>query len=224
MVLVIRPEGKPPLSVGQKGNDMRKMTITEGLAELKLLDKRIEKAILKEYAWSAKKADMTEAENARHKEIAEANYASVMDLIKNRNAIKSAIVKSNATTVVKVNGVEMTVAEAIERKTSISYEKRLLTEWRDQYAGAKNNADRQNERVQERIDNMLSQIASSGKSDITDAQKVMSETYMANNGWGVFDPLDLGEKIKTLDEQIDGFEKDVDIALSMSNAITTIEI
>ena len=59
---------------------------------------------------------------------------------------------------------------------------------------------------------------------IAEAQKIMSETYMANNGWGMFDPLDLAEKIKALDEQIDGFEKDVDIALSMSNAITTIEI
>lgn len=203
---------------------MRIMTVTEGLAELKLLDSRINKAIDKEFTWSAKNVDMTEEAKARHKETAEANYASVTDLIKNRNAIKSAIVKSNAVTMVNVNGVEMTVAEAIERKTSIDYEKHFLNELKKQYTGAKLNAERMNERVQERIDNMLSQIASSGKSDIADAQRVMSETYMANNGWGVFDPLDLAEKIKVMDEQIDGFEKDVDIALSVSNAVTRIEI
>ena len=168
---------------------MRKMTITEGLTELKLLNKRIEKAIYKDYIWSAKKIDMTDVEMAEHKEIAEANMKSVEDLIANRNAIKAAIVRSNAVTKVNVAGEEMTVAEAIERKTYIASEKLLLAEWQRQYAQAKNNVDVQNRRVQERIDSMLSQIAASSKSDIEEAQKVMSETYMANNGWDIFDPV-----------------------------------
>lgn len=203
---------------------MRKMTITEGLAELKMLTKRIEKAIYKDYIWSAKKIDMTETEIAKHKEIAEANMKSVEDLIKNRNAIKSAIVKSNAVTMVKVAGEEMTVAEAIERKTSIGSEKELLSEWQRQYVQAKNNVDVQNRGVQARIDNMLSQIASSAKSDIEEAQKVMSETYMQNNGWDIFDPVDIKSKIDAYDAMIDEFEKNVDIVLSMSNAVTMIEV
>lgn len=200
------------------------MTITEGLVELKLLNKRIEKAIYKDFIWSAKKVDMTADEVAKHKEIGEANMSSVEDLIANRNAIKAAIVKSNAVTMVNVAGTEMTVAEAIERKTYIESEKMLLAEWQRQYAQARNNVDVQNRRVQERIDNMLSQIASSSKSDIEEAQKVMSETYMENNGWDIFDPVNLKEKIDALDEKIDQFEKNVDVVLSVSNAVTMIEI
>ena len=203
---------------------MRKMTITEGLTELKLLNKRIEKAIYKDYIWSAKKIDMTDVEMAEHKEIAEANMKSVEDLIANRNAIKAAIVRSNAVTKVNVAGEEMTVAEAIERKTYIASEKLLLAEWQRQYAQAKNNVDVQNRRVQERIDSMLSQIAASSKSDIEEAQKVMSETYMANNGWDIFDPVNLKEKMDALDERIDQFEKNVDVVLSVSNAVTMIEV
>ena len=203
---------------------MRRMTITEGLVELKLLNKRIEKAIYKDFIWSAKKVDMTADEVAKHKEIGEANMSSVEDLIANRNAIKAAIVKSNAVTMVNVAGTEMTVAEAIERKTYIESEKMLLAEWQRQYAQARNNVDVQNRRVQERIDNMLSQIASSSKSDIEEAQKVMSETYMENNGWDIFDPVNLKEKIDALDEKIDQFEKNVDVVLSVSNAVTMIEI
>ena len=203
---------------------MRRMTITEGLAELKLLNKRIEKAIYKDFIWSAKKADMTEAETAKYKEIAEANMKSVEDLIANRNAIKAAIVKSNAVTKVTIAGNEMTVAEAIERKTYIESEKMLLNEWRRQFTQAINNVATQNDRVQSRIDNMLSQIASSTKSDIEEAQRVMSETYMANNGWDIFDPIDLKSKIEELDEKIDQFEKNVDIVLSVSNAVTMIEV
>lgn len=200
------------------------MTITEGLVELKLLNKRIEKAIYKDFIWSAKKVDMTADEVAKHKEIGEANMSSVEDLIANRNAIKAAIVKSNAVTMVNVAGTEMTVAEAIERKTYIESEKMLLAEWQRQYAQARNNVDVQNRRVQERIDNMLSQIAASSKSDIEEAQKVMSETYMENNGWDIFDPVNLKEKIDALDEKIDQFEKNVDVVLSVSNAVTMIEI
>lgn len=203
---------------------MRRMTITEGLVELKLLNKRIEKAIYKDFIWSAKKVDMTADEVAKHKEIGEANMSSVEDLIANRNAIKAAIVKSNAVTMVNVAGTEMTVAEAIERKTYIESEKMLLAEWQRQYAQARNNVDVQNRRVQERIDNMLSQIAASSKSDIEEAQKVMSETYMENNGWEIFDPVNLKEKIDALDEKIDQFEKNVDVVLSVSNAVTMIEI
>ena len=218
------PQSEPPVSVGRKEREMRKMTITEGLAELKLLDSRISKAIKRDFIWSAKKAELTLAETDKHKAEAQANYASVKDLIENRNAIKSAIVKSNATTMVAIGGKEMTVAEAIERKTSIGYERRLRDEWVTQYSNAKKNADMMNDRVQGRIDGMLDQIAASNKPDIEDAQKVMSEAYMANNGWEVFDPLDLLKKAEELDKDIDEFEKNVDIALSMSNAVTTIEI
>ena len=203
---------------------MRRMTITEGLAELKLLTKRIDKAIYKDYVWSAKKSKMTDGEVAEHRAIAETNVKSVTDLIKNRNEIKAAIVKSNATTMVNVAGVEMTVAEAIERKVNIEFDKALLAEWKRQYTQATNNVETQNLQVQERIDNMLSQIASSSKSDIEEAQRVMSATYMENNGWELFDPINLKDRIEVLDAQIDQFEKNVDIVLSMSNAVTFIEV
>ena len=49
-----------------------------------------------------------------------------MDLISRRNKIKSAIIMSNAKTVVEVAGKQMTVAEAIDKKSSIEYEKELL--------------------------------------------------------------------------------------------------
>ena len=42
-----------------------------------------------------------------------------MDLIKRRDAITKAIVASNAVTEVTINGETMTVASAIELKTSI---------------------------------------------------------------------------------------------------------
>ena len=204
---------------------MREMTITEGLVELKLLSSRIEKEInMSEWIWSVKTIDCTEESSVPYEDKAKAAYQSIRDLIEERNKIKSAIVKSNATTMVKVGKKEMTVAEAIERKSSIGYEQKLLMRWKTVYANAVNRVDTENVRVQNRIDQMLSQLVVNDKSDIAEAQKAVTETYIAQNGWMVYDPLNLEDKIKKLDEDIDDFLKNVDLALSLSNAVTHIEV
>ena len=204
---------------------MREMTITEGLVESKLLSSRIEKEInMSEWIWSVKTIDCTEESSVPYEDKAKAAYQSIRDLIEERNKIKSAIVKSNATTMVKVGKKEMTVAEAIERKSSIGYEQKLLMRWKTVYANAVNRVDTENVRVQNRIDQMLSQLVVNDKSDIAEAQKAVTETYIAQNGWMVYDPLNLEDKIKKLDEDIDDFLKNVDLALSLSNAVTHIEV
>ena len=57
-------------------------------------------------------------------------------MIKRRNQIKSAIIASNAVTMVEVAGVRMTVAEAIDKKSSIGYEKELLARLSEQFTDA----------------------------------------------------------------------------------------
>ena len=77
---------------------------------------------------------------------AKADYQSIEALIKRRNAIKSAIVVSNATTKIEVAGVKMTVAEAIERKTSISYDIQLLDKLKEVYADLVGEAENVNQK------------------------------------------------------------------------------
>lgn len=109
---------------------MRKITVTEGLNELKLYDSKIEKAInnLKLIGAKKKSVDKVGVVNVE-KFVADAKAAhqSIMDLIRNRNALKAAIVKSNAITYLEIGDQKMTVAEAIERKNSIQYEKELCS-------------------------------------------------------------------------------------------------
>ena len=97
---------------------MRKISITEALNELKLYDSKINKAIANAKLASAAKKSSDKVGVVKKEEFeerAKASYQSVTDLIANRNALKSAIVKSNAVTEVTINGKTMTVAEAIER-------------------------------------------------------------------------------------------------------------
>ena len=207
---------------GKRGKEMRKMTITEGLVELKLLNSRIVKATNgKDWIFANNIGEELD-EEAKNK--CQANLASVTDLIEQRKRIKSAIVKSNATTLVKVGDTEMTVAEAIERKESIQYDENLLRAWQCAYADMKNYVESQNQRVQSRIDGMLQQMAASGNADMESAQKAIVENYMNKNGYKLCDVLNLPELIEKKEVEIENFKKNVDLALSLSNAVTMIEV
>ena len=94
-----------------------KMTIHRALAELKTIDSRIEKAI-SETRFCRSNKHSNEKINGKSIDdyIAETKsaYESINDLIRRRNAMKRAVVLSNAITNVTVGDEVMTVAEAIE--------------------------------------------------------------------------------------------------------------
>lgn len=98
---------------------IEQMLVTRGLNELKLLDSRIHRKIGEaEFVGAAKVAAVNidgKTTKEAYKMNAKADYQSLMELIKRRNRIKSAIIASNAVTMVEVAGKRMTVAEAINK-------------------------------------------------------------------------------------------------------------
>lgn len=208
---------------------MRKISITQALNELKLYNEKILKAIEKaNFVGYAKKSSENIGALTKDNfcENCKADYQSLTDIIKNRNYIKSAIVKSNAVTEVKIGKSVMTVAEAIERKTSIQYDELLLDKMKAQYAAALSNVVIENKRVDTKINELITTLV--GK----DSQKKLSEDdqrnveipYRKANEYELVDPLNLNEKIKYLEESIDDFKTNVDTALSISNATTFVEL
>ena len=98
---------------------IEKMNVHKALCELKILDDRIGKAIAACKFVAVKKvaSKLVKNQNVDDFKAAErANYDRVVDLIARREAIKRAVVLSNAMTKVTVGGIEYTVAEAIEMK------------------------------------------------------------------------------------------------------------
>src|SRR5690606_13391079 len=111
------------------------LSIAGALVELKLLDKRIEKATGNGLFVSYKLGQNVPKLFKNSEEMLttiKASHQSVTALITRRNMIKSAIVVSNATTKVTIGDESMTVAEAIERKNSIYYDKALLSSYQQQ--------------------------------------------------------------------------------------------
>lgn len=209
---------------------MKTLSITRALAEVKLLDKRITSATEK---INPLKISYTKLVNSdlitqQKKFIADAtaNYQTAIALIERRDAIKEAIVISNATTIVNVAGKDYTVAAAIETKASIAHKKRLANHFRECARLAANQLERESETYQQRLDNFLSgQAVALGKNrgDVAWVQE-QTQSYSQLHEPILLDPLNLGELVATLKDEVEQFEAEVDYCLSESNAKTTIEV
>jgi hypothetical protein len=209
---------------------MAEMSITRGLSELKLLANRIDREINSSklsvgYKKSGKVVDgVNNVDEFVAK--AKASYQSVLDLIERRKAIKSAIVESNAKTLVTIAGKQMTVASAIERKDSIQFEQDLLTHMRHEYTQSLNVVRINNAQVQAKLDELLTvSFGRENKAKVTtDEIASISKPYIDQNEFVLLDPLKLEDKIKALENDINEFIHEVDFVLSESNTITKIEV
>lgn len=204
---------------------MAQISVTRALAQVKSLNDRIARA--------TQTAFITVETGGKHnsgkpvQEVSatlQASLQSVQDLIAQRKALKSAIVKSNATATVSIGGVTYTVAEAIERKGSVILEKQLLNQLKGQLAQVIANVERSNIDVQKRLEALLTTTV--GKDRKVDEAEIAAirTPFLAQNEVKALDPNKLQAVVDKLQEEIDAFELEVDFALSEVNASTKIDV
>lgn len=209
---------------------MEQILVTKGLNELKLLDSRINRKIEEGEFIVAAKLSVQNVNGKITKEAykanAKADYQSIVDLIKRRNNIKSAIIQSNAVTKVDIAGKIMTVAEAIDKKSSIEYEISLLEKLTMQYKTSSDIIIKENEKVDYSIEQLLNTAyGKEGKEKITQASyDAIAEPYRKANEYGLVDALDGEKLIKEMKDKIERFLSEVDTALQISNSTTIINI
>jgi hypothetical protein len=203
---------------------MEEITITRALAELKLLDNRINKKIYdSEFVQILSKKSR---HNVDSPSILKGNFQSITDLINRRKNIKSAIILSNAKTKVKLNGEEITVAEVIERKQLVEFYKALLDKMKRNREQVLTQVERQNQQMEADLQKILE--INFGKSNNlktnSDDIETISKTYRENNKTDVIDPLNIEQKIIDIENIIDQYETESNFVLSESNAITKIYV
>jgi len=203
------------------------MTATKALVEIKMLDKRINSKISETLFVAVVRGDdkktiqQVSVEDATTE--AKSGKQAISALIDRRNAIKTALVRTNATAVVIVGGKTYTVAEAIERKNSICYEECMLQAMKQQYATALQYIEQTNVRVDAEINNILKGIGEGEnvkKSDLATTIATMRKAKEAK----LLDPINIKKQIDELESNIDKFKAEVDTTLSVSNATTTITL
>ncbi len=199
----------------------QQMSVTQGLSELKLLEKRIATA-LRNIEWATVRTKTRAVDVDAFTRQARAEYQSYNDLLARRLRIKCAIVTSNATTRVKVGIWEGSVAEAIEYKTSISYKKTLLADMKRILLLKREEFDKEQESINRRLDVLLQSELGKDVRTNPDTIQTLTTTFRESNKVELIDPLNLAEKIKVLELEIDEFDANVDWVLSESNGRTMI--
>lgn len=209
---------------------IEKMTIHKALCELKVIGDRINKeqarmpfVFANEHAnTKVKGIDLPE-----YIELMKSAYQSTIDLIARREAIKCAVVKSNAVTMVTVAGKEYTVAEAIEMKNNgMEFRRSLVQKMAYELRQAQTAAELANgDRLQARADGYIKNLY--GTTDMKSlAQEAVEERdkFIRQHTTELVDPLKLNEKVAALDKEISEFLVEIDAALSVSNSLVEIEV
>ena len=203
------------------------MNIHKALCELKILDDRIARAVDDCRYVGVTKIVSKRVGSQTVDEFCNSvkdGYKSAIDLIKRRQAIKTAVVKSNATTTVVIGGNTYTIAEAIEMKNhGLDGEKRMLRYMVSRLAEAESLINRTRSDLESRADAFI-RDQTGGKESKTEDTLKMRQDYIAMQDVELVDPLHIRDIIKELDEKINTFMTEVDSALQTSNANTEITI
>lgn len=210
------------------------MTVHKALAELKVIDDRINKAITSGTYVVANKHSNQKIHGMTIDEFKtqmQADFQKVSDLIARRNAIKRAVVASNAATKVKVGDTEYTVAEAIEMKNhGMEFKEYFMRAISTQYVRAKNELDlNSGDPLEKRAEQYVLSVIQAQPKDSkmavdSDAMKNLRAQYIKDNQYDIIDPIGVKNVIDGLDTEVSEFLTEVDAALSVSNAITVLDI
>lgn len=206
------------------------MTIHKALAELKVLDSRIDKSIADGVFCAANKHSNEKIGGVPiqdYEKVIQGSYDKVDGLINRQNAIKRAVTLSNAETKVKISDREYTIAEAIwMRNHGIEKMQAVVNVMKRQYKQAQAKVNIQNgAELEARADQYVTAIygQKDGKTNTADIEKVRKD-FLTANTYELLDPIHILDRIEEMEKKISDFMSEVDAALSCSNALTEITI
>lgn len=213
------------------------LTITRALREIETLTDRINKlnAITSNFqgylvvAPSDLKSTNRQVEIDKFLKDGAAQYQSVTTLIARRDKIKSLVILSNATNTVTIGGNTFTIAEAIEKKKTISINKQLLEFLKREQQAARNRLEKEVVEYNRKLETFITNAkavekSEKGKDPDMDFVARITAGYAATNYPKIYEPFRFSEEITKLEDYIRTFEDEVDITLSEANATNTITI
>lgn len=206
-----------------------KITVTRALAELKLLDSKINDSIRKAvfidtFQNRIDRCNSTGKTKLEFESDLKAEYQSITDLIKRRIEVKAQIIKSNAETMVKIGENQYSVAEAIDRKTNIEYEKTLLNAMKKDFNRVNDILIQNQATLDENLEKMLMQSLGADRKKNKEDYDNIAKPFIEANALNKIDPLSIEKTINKLEDKINTFLTEVDFVLSESNAKTKIEL
>lgn len=206
------------------------MSIHKALCELKVIGDRIEKTMGKVPFVLANEHANRKIQGIPIDEFVaqiKSAHQSTVDMIARREAIKCAVVKSNAVTKVTVAGKEYTVAEAIEMKNhGMDFIRMLKNKLSSELDRAKRLAEMANgQNLENRADGYIKNLyGTTDMKNLTEEANAARKTFIEQHTTELVDPLKAADMVTALENQFYDFMSEVDAALSVSNSLAEITI
>ena len=202
-----------------------KMSLHRVLSELKTLDKRIDDSLMKLDVIAIKKGKefLTPHNEEDFSNTAKSDMESVEALINRRFELKRALILANSSTFVEINGNKMTIAEAIDYKNVIDYKRKEYRRLKSLFSAANSKFETVNSENEDLLKKLLISSTSNDKQN-TEAIRTLTETFNKSNKVSFVDPINIQAKMKSLENEINEFDTQIDSLLSEANAITQVEV
>lgn len=205
-----------------------KITLHRALSELKVIESRIMKKIADFHpCGTSKEGKLIDGlhDALEFKKSVQSKYISIVDLMDRRVKIRAALSVANATTIVEIAGLKMTISEAIAAKNYMTTNRELIQNLRMKYNGVKGQVNKHNEQVDENAFTLAKTMLSNPELDKSSPKiKEISADFYLQHEVKMADPLDVVAITEAAESELDEFDDCIDSALSEINAVTFIEV
>jgi len=204
-----------------------KITLTEALNKLKLINKRIEKAAGQPMIGALQNGKVGALTKVEFQQNITSNIQSFQKLMDNYTLLKSAIISTNAVTEVIIDGEKYTIATAIARKQraeEVLEYARLLAQ---QYDRASRQVISGNNDTTANLAKHLKDMYGEKPEAAEQSQiKESTEAFEKRWGWSLLSPTntDFAKFIEEMVDDTQNFLSDIDTVLAVANATTMIDV
>ena len=138
--------------------------------------------------------------------------------------LKVARNKANVSTMVKVGGKDVSMDEAIARKALVPVLKNAIAQVKRHISTVEQQVQKSESEVQAAIDKNVNAASSSG-TPLTDSQvQILREMYERSLGKRMVLGTNIKTAMKTIEDEVNNFELEIDYVLSEANATTKVSV
>lgn len=214
---------------------VKKITITEALAEIKSIKARIaEYPVRGMFIDAANKASGNRCINSKMSRDEasvriKSDYDSYIQLCQNLIKIKSSLFKTNATTMIDVAGKQMTILEAIHLKSILESRRLLYSTMKSQYLAVSTKISSIADAVEKDVIDSVNlrfggDKAAKNSDNYDETLKTSLASVVEMRVPTLVDPIGLAQNLSNMEAEDEKMIKTIDFVLSITNAKTEIEV
>lgn len=198
------------------------MSLHRIIAEIKAIEARLAAIHTVSYAFTVPTDALPETAEA--KVLSQSNFDKVASALANLATLKAARNKANAVTVIKIGGKDLTIDEALAKKSALAYQQQFVAVLQQQLNAAKVRADATQAQIEQKIATQVT-AASAGTKKATDEEiTVFRKMAERNTKLDIVHFEGLKTQIDVLKLDIETFTTEVDYVLSEANATTKVNV